>query len=219
MAEQAPFATSAERGQRQRMPADAGQWICALRGRRGGYVCYRSQPARGLRAGLAFVSAARSSLGACADRHLSGNQGDARDAGVSSQLRIPLERRIHARLARSGFVYRTSNGNSTREAGQVQLRRRLRSGFTASVDYTYAKAMDDDAQVGAQGHVTATICGGDRARRRPQPTVAQNWLDLRAERELSTFDQRQLLNAADSIHDRNGHGRPNPDERMDEGGC
>src|SRR5882757_6888810 len=30
-----------------------------------------------------------------------------------------------------GFIYRTSNGNSTRDAGQLQLRRRLRSGFTA----------------------------------------------------------------------------------------
>ena len=56
----------------------------------------------------------------------------------------------------SGFVYRTSGGNSTRNAGTLQLRRRLRSGFTASVNYTWAKAMDDDAQVGAQGHTAAT---------------------------------------------------------------
>jgi len=60
----------------------------------------------------------------------------------------------------AGFIYRTSNGDSTREAGQIQLRRRLRSGFTASIDYTYAKAMDDDAQVGAQGHVAAEGTGG-----------------------------------------------------------
>lgn len=92
----------------------------------------------------------------------------------------------------TGFIYRTSNGNSTREAGQVQLRRRLRSGFTASVEYTYAKALDDDAQVGAQGHVTATTAAGP-SQTAATPTVAQNWLDLRAERELSTFDQRQLL--------------------------
>ncbi|MGC1872632.1 MAG: TonB-dependent receptor, partial [Acidobacteriaceae bacterium] len=59
----------------------------------------------------------------------------------------------------AGFIYRTSNGNSTREAGQIQLRRRLRSGFTASIDYTYAKAIDDDAQVGAQGHVAAQGTG------------------------------------------------------------
>jgi hypothetical protein len=86
-----------------------------------------------------------------------------------------------------GFVYRTSGGNSMRNAGTLQLRRRLRSGFTASVNYTWAKAMDDDAQVGAQGHAAATSAGAG-------PTIAQNWRDLRAERELSTFDQRQLLN-------------------------
>jgi len=91
-----------------------------------------------------------------------------------------------------GFVYRTSGGNSTREAGQLQLRRRLRSGFTATVDYTWAKAMDDDAQVGAQGHVTATSAAGTGSSG-AGPSVAQNWLDPRAERELSTFDQRQLL--------------------------
>ena len=31
----------------------------------------------------------------------------------------------------TGFTYLTSNGNSIRHAGQFQLRRRLRSGFTA----------------------------------------------------------------------------------------
>jgi hypothetical protein len=94
----------------------------------------------------------------------------------------------------SGFEYRTSNGNSTREAGQIQLRRRLRSGFTASLDYTWAKAIDDDAQVGAQGHVTATSAA-TTSQPSSGPTIAQNWLDLRAERGLSSFDQRQLLSA------------------------
>jgi len=50
----------------------------------------------------------------------------------------------------TGFVYRTSNGNSTREAGGLDLRRRLRGGLTASVDYTWSKSLDDDAQIGAQ---------------------------------------------------------------------
>ncbi len=90
-----------------------------------------------------------------------------------------------------GFVYRTSGGNSTREAGTFQLRRRLRSGFTATVDYTYAKAIDDDVQLGAQGHVTATSAAVTQTG--PAPQVAQNWLDPRAERGLSTFDQRHLV--------------------------
>ena len=106
----------------------------------------------------------------------------------------------------SGFVYRTSGGNSARESGQLQLRRRLRSGFTASLDYTWAKAMDDDAQVGAQGHISATTATAPAAgagsmltmstvQAGAGPVIAQNWLDLRGERGLSTFDQRQLLNA------------------------
>ncbi len=78
-----------------------------------------------------------------------------------------------------GFAYMTSNGNSTRESGQIQLRRRLHYGFTASAIYTYAKSIDD-AALGGRGQGTAVI--------------AQNWLDLSAERGLSNFDQRHLFN-------------------------
>ncbi len=78
----------------------------------------------------------------------------------------------------AGFVYMTSNGNSTREAGQLQLRRRLHNGFTATATYTYAKAIDDSS-LGGRGQGTTFI--------------AQNWLDLRADRALSSFDQRHLL--------------------------
>jgi len=79
----------------------------------------------------------------------------------------------------AGFAYLTSNGNSTREAGQIQLRRRLQSGFTATLQYTYSKSIDD-AALGGWGPGTSVI--------------AQNWLDLRAERGLSSFDQRHLMN-------------------------
>ncbi len=101
----------------------------------------------------------------------------------------------------TGFVYRTSNGNSTRESGQIQLRRRLRNGLLASVQYTYSKSLDNDSQVGAQGHITtaaATTSGSANGSgaSSTSPTIAQNWLDLRAgERGLSTFDQRHLLKA------------------------
>jgi trimeric autotransporter adhesin len=100
-----------------------------------------------------------------------------------------------------GYVFRASNGNSTREAGSIQLRRRLRSGFTASLQYTYSKSIDDDSVLGGQGPVaTAATTGsgviGGSASSSPQTAVvAQNWLDLNAERGLSTFDQRNLLNA------------------------
>jgi len=95
----------------------------------------------------------------------------------------------------SGFVYENSNGNSIRQAGQLQLRRRLRSGLTASLTYTYSKSIDDDAYLGGQGHMTASSGGQAQSAALSTPTaaVAQNWLDPRAERSLSSFDQRQLL--------------------------
>jgi hypothetical protein len=97
-----------------------------------------------------------------------------------------------------GFEYRTSGGDSTRESGQVQLRRRLRAGFTATLNYTYSKSIDDDAFLGGQGHVAATSPaqgGGDSAAAStPSASIAQNWLNLSAERALSSFDQRHFLN-------------------------
>lgn len=98
-----------------------------------------------------------------------------------------------------GFIYRTSGGNLEREAVQVQLRRRLRSGFAANLDYTFAKSIDDDAQVGGQGHTvanSATAISTNTGSTAPAgtPIVAQDWLNLRAERSLSSFDQRNLLN-------------------------
>jgi hypothetical protein len=91
-----------------------------------------------------------------------------------------------------GFVYRSSGGNSSRQSGQLQLRRRLRNGFTASLLYTYSKSIDDDAQLGGQGHITAGEQNDDAIA--PAAAIAQNWLNPRAERALSTFDQRHLLN-------------------------
>ena len=82
----------------------------------------------------------------------------------------------------AGFVYLTSNGQSNREAGQFQLRRRLRNGLTATVQYTLAKATDD-APAGFTG---ATLNGA---------AIAQDWLNLDAEQAPSNFDQRHLLTA------------------------
>jgi trimeric autotransporter adhesin len=90
----------------------------------------------------------------------------------------------------SGFTYRTSNGNSTRESGNVQLRRRLRSGLTATLTYTYSKSIDDDAVLGGQGPLAA----GAVSQSSGSANIAQNWQNLRAERGLSSFDQRNLLN-------------------------
>ena len=95
----------------------------------------------------------------------------------------------------SGFVYETSNGNSIRNAGEIQLRRRLSAGFAAAVTYTYSKSIDDDAYLGGQGHTVASSGGQAQSASLSMPhgVYAQNWLDPRAERSLSSFDQRQLL--------------------------
>ena len=108
----------------------------------------------------------------------------------------------------SGFAYLTSNGNSTREAAQVQLRRRLHNGFTGILQYTFSKSIDDVAALGGQGPTTTTqitsaqnassqtivSTSGSGAAKASNLAIAQNWLDLNAERGLSTFDQRHLLN-------------------------
>ena len=97
-----------------------------------------------------------------------------------------------------GFIYRTSGGNSEREAGQVQIRRRLRSGFAATAQYTVAKAVDDDSQLGRQGHTVAeasSSASSNSFTTVSSPVIAQNWLDIRAERSRSSFDQRHLLTA------------------------
>lgn len=96
----------------------------------------------------------------------------------------------------SGFTYETSNGSSIREEGQLQLRRRLRSGFAANLTYTYSKSIDDEAYQGGVGHISAGSAGSTQSASLSYPSaaVAQNWLDPRAERSLSSFDQRQLVN-------------------------
>jgi trimeric autotransporter adhesin len=114
----------------------------------------------------------------------------------------------------SGYTYLTSNGNSTREAGQLQLRRRLHNGITATLQYTYSKSIDD-AALGGKGQGTSAPTPGVQGQGGQGPgaqgtsgqgtaaqpavapgtaVVAQNWLNLSGERGRSSFDQRHLLN-------------------------
>ena len=97
-----------------------------------------------------------------------------------------------------GFVYRTSNGNSIRHSGELQLRRRLRSGLTATLDYVYSKSIDNDAELGGGGPVGTSTTAADASAvsTSGNPAIAQNWLDLRAERSRSSFDQRHRLTAS-----------------------
>ena len=76
----------------------------------------------------------------------------------------------------TGFLYATNGGNSIYNAGQVRLTRRFSRGMSAMVLYTYSKSIDDATSF--------TSTGG---------TVIQNPDDWKAERGLSSFDQRQKL--------------------------
>ena len=82
----------------------------------------------------------------------------------------------------AGFVFLTSNGSSDRNAAQLQLRRRLRNGLSASVQYTLSKSTDDAAAAFTGASLNGTA-------------IAQDWLDLGSERAPSNFDQRHLIAA------------------------
>jgi hypothetical protein len=76
------------------------------------------------------------------------------------------------------FTYETSNGNSIYHAAQFQLNRRFRSGIMANAGYQFSKSIDN---------------AGTGGRGQGNTPVAQNWLDLAAERGLSSFDARHNL--------------------------
>ena len=72
---------------------------------------------------------------------------------------------------------RRRGGGHKRQYRVIDFKRN-KHGVTATVNYTFAKAIDN-AALGGRGQ-GATM-------------IAQNWLDLAAERGLSNFDQRHLL--------------------------
>jgi hypothetical protein len=100
-----------------------------------------------------------------------------------------------------GFAYLTSNGNSERESGSVQLRRRLHDGFTGLLQYTFSKSLDEDAALGGSVTAQTTAAPGASSSSVTAPSatgqqglqIAQNWLNLKAERSLSTFNQQNVL--------------------------
>lgn len=81
----------------------------------------------------------------------------------------------------AGFTYVTSGGTSIRHSLQLMVRRRLYAGFTTTLTYTLAKSTDNAATFS-----NTSIAPGSLA-------VAQDWLDLGAERGPSAFDQRHVV--------------------------
>jgi trimeric autotransporter adhesin len=74
------------------------------------------------------------------------------------------------------FLWQTAEGNSILHAGTFRLRRQPTRGIGGTITYTIARSIDDASNIG----------GGARV-------VAQNDLDLAAERGLSSFDRRHLF--------------------------
>jgi hypothetical protein len=77
------------------------------------------------------------------------------------------------------YIYETSGGDSIYHAAQFQLNRRFHSGFMWRASYQFSKSIDN---------------AGTGGRGQGNTPVAQNWLDLAAERGLSSFDNRHNLN-------------------------
>ena len=134
------------------------------------------------------------------DRELLWHQRHPHRAGVLSQHVSDGASTIRALRARTGFVYETSNGDSTREAGNLQLRRRLHNGFTANLQYTYAKSNRRLWNAGGPG--------SQRVSRRPELA--------RSQRRTGVVEQRSEAPAElhHAIHHRAGNRRRQFAERL-----
>ncbi len=75
----------------------------------------------------------------------------------------------------AGYIYETSNGDSTFNSAMFAINRRGRNGLSGGFSYMWSKAIDN----GGMGNTL----------------VAQDWQNLQAERGLSNFDARHTVNA------------------------
>lgn len=89
------------------------------------------------------------------------------------------------------FTYQTSVASSSANAGSVRLRKRLQGGISIGGTYTFSKAIDNASSIG-NGVALSLRPGGPAS---GTTLVAQNALNLAAERGLSSFDQRQKFTA------------------------
>lgn len=80
-----------------------------------------------------------------------------------------------------GFTLDSTLGNSIFHAGQVRFTKRMRRGIAVNALYTFSKSIDNASSIGGGANV-----------------VVQNDRDFRAERGLSSFDQRHTL-TVDSV--------------------
>jgi hypothetical protein len=83
------------------------------------------------------------------------------------------------------FYYMTSGGNTISNNIWLQLQRRFRSGFMGNLMYMHANSIDDGSAGG----------GGRGGGQGSAALIAQNWLDLDAERARSSGIREHTLNA------------------------
>ena len=82
-------------------------------------------------------------------------------------------------IANAGlFTFDTSDGNSIYHSFVTRFNRRFAKGISLSTTYTFSKSIDNASNIGGGGN-----------------TVAQYYLDLSAERGLSSFDQRHSFSS------------------------
>jgi hypothetical protein len=81
------------------------------------------------------------------------------------------------------FLFESSQGSSILHQGTLRVRKRLRHGLSVGGTYTYSKSIDDASSIGGG----ATV-------------VAQNDLDIAAERGLSSFNQQHRF-VADYLYE------------------
>jgi trimeric autotransporter adhesin len=105
------------------------------------------------------------------------------------------------------FTYENSVGDSEANAGSVRLRKRLSNGFSIGGLYTFSKSIDDASSIGAgatsgsgsaglgAGGTGAAGGGATASAGSGANSVAQNALDLSAERGLSSFNQTHKFTA------------------------
>lgn len=88
---------------------------------------------------------------------------------LTAQQALPLQNALQ-------FEYETSGAASIYHGLQAGLRRQFHRSFSMNINYAFSKSIDDAASVGGAGN-----------------TVAQDYLNLAAERGLSVFDVRHRL--------------------------
>ncbi|MGD0570902.1 MAG: TonB-dependent receptor [Candidatus Sulfotelmatobacter sp.] len=103
------------------------------------------------------------------------------------------------------FTYESSVADSEANAGSVRLRKRLAKGFSIGGLYTFSKSLDDASSIGAGATSVASTpglgaggtaaAGGGASASSGATNVAQNPLDLSAERGLSSFNQTHKFTA------------------------